>query len=94
MVIRETIETPGEYKELQSKQQSVDSCSGTRVVYTKEPKRAYPINTGLLAKHINPTKFTSTINTLEIKDDDGNTHTYSLIDILDGLTIIAKKVKE
>lgn len=95
--------TPAEYAELKSKHQIqddviyhvVEQYPGTQVVYLKEPKGEYVLNsTCLLAKDINPTKFISTINKLEIKDDDGNTHTYSLIDILDGLTAIAKKAKE
>lgn len=40
-----------------------------------------------------PKKFSCSINTLEIVDE-GTVHTYSLVEILDALVALGKKLKE
>lgn len=66
-----------------------------RIVYTKDSLKTFHLDPRLLKKTALVAQlFTSSINKIEVKDDNGKSHVYSLIDILDGLTLFVKKQKE
>lgn len=65
----------------------------TKVLITRE-KYKYD-EYGIKIRNPKPTKIIwESPDKVEMKDEDGDVHTYSIIKILDGLTVLADKLKQ